>query len=256
MKNQKTIIHQFIIEASKAPEVEDVIGKVIPFVDLTSLSAQETEGDINVLCGRAKNSKGHVASVCIYPHFVKQVKLLLEGSPIKVSTVVNFPKGGFDLKETVKEIESALKENVDEIELVMPYQAYINGEWTEVKRFLKECRKTCGKDVVLKIILETGALSNNELIASASNDAINAGADFLKTSTGKIEKGASLEAAAVMLMAIKDVKSRFGLNVGFKASGGIKTPEAAMCYLNLAEAIMGKGWATPNVFRIGSSSIV
>lgn len=255
MKNHKTLIHHYIIEASKIPEVQDPVSTIVPFIDLTSLTAQETEEEIKSLCARAKNPKGCVASVCVYPRFVKQVRQLL-GDAVKVATVVNFPEGGFNLKKTEKEIEAALHEGVDEIELVMPYHAYIKGQWGEVKEFLRECRRVCGTKVSLKVILETGALDNNDLITSASLDAINAGADFIKTSTGKIERGASLEAAAAMLAAIKDVKQRFGLRVGFKASGGIKTATAAMCYLNLAETIMGKGWATPAVFRIGASNIV
>jgi deoxyribose-phosphate aldolase len=193
----------------------------------------------------------HVAAVCVYPAFVKQAVAALHGTSVNVATVINFPEGNHSLTSVTHAIQSALNEGAEEIDIVFPYPRYLAGEKTDVKEYLHACKLACG-DHLLKVILETGALKDLHIIAAASELAIEAGADFLKTSTGKIAIGATLEAAAVMLQTIRNKSND---SVGFKVSGGVRTIPQALEYIALAEKIMGADWVTPAHFRIGASQL-
>lgn len=216
--------------------------QVLSLLDLTSLNDTDTAETIDTLCQNAKSN--NVAAVCVYPKFVKQAADSLKNSDIKVATVVNFPHGNDSLETVQQDIVQAIQDGADEIDLVFPHV-------DDAHHFIQACKKTCG-DRILKVILETGALKEKNLISKASQCALTAGADFLKTSTGKIEIGATLEAAETMLQEIKQSKRQ----VGFKASGGIRTAEQAMQYINLANRILGNGWVTPQTFRIGTSRLL
>lgn len=223
---------------------------LIKSLDLTSLDHNDTKESITALCKRAATPYGNTAAVCIYPEFIP---IALKEAPegVKIATVVNFPEGGTDIKETEKEIKKALKSGADEIDAVLPYRALINGDEETCRAFLEMCRRATA-DKTLKIIIESGELKSTSLIKKAAQMCIDAGADFIKTSTGKTKISATPEAANAILEVIKTS----GADVGFKASGGIKTTEDAKKYLILANAIMGAGWATPQRFRIGASSVL
>lgn len=225
--------------------------RIFSLLDLTSLNDTDSENNIRALCKEASSLLGHVAAVCVYPRFIREVVNYISGSPIKVATVANFPHGTDLLPAVVQSIEESLHAGADEIDVVFPYQAYIQGKRQFTRDFIAECKKAAGSHL-LKVILETGALGNLTTISAASEDMLSAGADFLKTSTGKIQIGATMPAAEVMLTAIHKLKP----NAGFKASGGIRTMAQAMAYIMLAERIFGKAWVTKEHFRLGTSRVL
>ena len=225
--------------------------KIIPLLDLTSLSSSDTEYSILDFCHLAQTPYGNTASVCIFSRFLPTVRPELNGSGIKLATVANFPAGGHNIKKIIEEIEFSLKNGADEIDAVFPYKDFLAQEYSHCEEFLKTVTNLC-KDKTLKIILETGELKSAAKIKEASLMALNAGANFLKTSTGKSKISATPEAANIMIETIKASKQK----CGFKASGGIKTVMDAKQYLILAESIMGSGWISPQKFGIGASSLL
>lgn len=224
--------------------------RLLPLLDLTSLNDADTDETISTLCQKAVSPFGKVAAVCVYPRFVKLAVTFLQGSGIATATVVNFPHGQHSLNQVLDEIKYVLQQGAKEIDLVFPYHLYLQGEKKAAMDMVEESKKLC-ENVILKVILETGILKNQEIIASASHDAILAGADFLKTSTGKTPTGATPEAAYSMLLTIQESHQ----SVGFKVSGGIKTIDDAEIYLNLAQQIMGQNWINKKTFRIGASRL-
>lgn len=224
--------------------------KIYSLLDLTSLNETDDLTKIKALYTKAFVLNTHVAAVCIYPGFVEEVALALQGRAVNIATVVNFPSGDEPLDHVLLTIENAIKKGAHEIDVVFPYSRYLAGEKKVVAGFIHACRLAC-KNHLLKVILETGALQDRDTIAEASELAIAAGANFLKTSTGKIAVGATLEAAEVMLSVIK-TQSR---SVGLKISGGVRTIAQAIEYIALAESIMGKDWVMPLHFRIGASQL-
>ncbi len=226
--------------------------KMIHLLDLTSLNDFDDEAAIIRLCHQARTPIGNVAAVCVYPRFVKLAATQLNNVDIRVATVCNFPGGKQSLAETVAEIEQAIQNGATEIDVVMPYGSYLLGEMQYCLNFLATCKSVCDERASLKVILETGALKESAIIAAATHDAINAGADFIKTSTGKYPVGATPRTAEIILKAIHASE----YEVGFKASGGVRTLEQANIYLNLAANIMGRDWVSPEVFRIGASQLL
>lgn len=222
------------------------------FIDFTTLSDTDTQESVRHLCETALSLPQKVAAICVYPQFIETVRDSIGNTEIKICSVANFPEGSSDIDQTVKMIFNNMVKGVHEIDIVMPYHAYLAGETHLVEPFVKICKQACGSKVILKVILETGALQTADKIYAASKAAISGGADFIKTSTGKIAVNATLEASEIMLHAIKDS----GKKVGFKAAGGIRTTEQAKSYFDLAEKIMGPAWLTPENFRIGTSSLL
>ena len=225
---------------------------LISLLDLTRLNDDDTDKSIEKLCRNATTPFGEVATVCIYPKFIGHVKNLLVGTNIKIATVVNFPDGNESLIDCIAEIKQVIRDGTDEIDVVMPYETYLGGYTNSVLEFLQVCRGIMEPGIVMKVILETGALMNPEIIADAAELAIQAKTDFIKTSTGKINAGATPQAAEVILNVIKES----GKPVGFKAAGGIRTVEQAAEYIQLAEKIMGKEWVSPKTMRFGASSLL
>lgn len=225
---------------------------LIRSLDLTSLNPGDNEASITALCQRARTPAGNVAAVCVYPKFVILAKRLLKESGIKVATVVNFPQGNADLDLLKTEVTNALYYGADEIDTVFPYHEFLNGNTEFCEQYVKTASQLCGKKIPLKIIIESGELKYSSQIAKASRICIASGANFIKTSTGKTEVSATPEAANIILETIASGRR----NVGFKASGGIKTIADAKKYLILANAIMGYKWISPKNFRIGASSLL
>lgn len=231
----------------------ELLQKINSLIDLTSLNEDDSQSSIEKLCKKATNPLGKVASVCVYPRFIADVKAL---TPIKIATVVNFPSGGESLASVVSDIKKAIDLGALEIDMVLPYLSFLEGKNDAVRNFIEQCKIACGETILLKVILETGVLQDPSIIKAASEMAIMAGADFLKTSTGKVSIGATLPAARTMLMVIKKLTSQLGRRVGFKVSGGIRTIDAAIQYMELADQIMGCDWVNPKTFRIGASLLV
>lgn len=223
----------------------------IGLLDLTTLSDTDTDDSVRALCAKAHGMHGSVAAVCLYPQFVKTAKAALAGTNIKVATVANFPTGKDNPSAVLVAIQTAIADGADEIDVVLPYESFVLGHLPHVSQFIEACKTQCG-DTTLKVILESGILPSEGIVAAASQLCIDAGANFLKTSTGKVPIGATLDAAEAMLNTIKQNKKP----VGFKASGGIRTWDDAQKYLALAEKIMGKDWVTPKTFRFGASSLL
>lgn len=230
--------------------------KILSLIDLTSLNDSDDESTIETLCKKAINHGDHVAAVCVYPRFVKQAVKFFMGKPVHVATVVNFPGGNDPLDTVLDSIRQSVDHGAAEIDVVFPYQLYLSGKKHEAYQFIYACREHCPKNILLKVILETGALLDSFQIEEVSRNVLLAGADFLKTSTGKIAVGATLDAAKIMLNAIKQMSPELNRPIGFKASGGIRTILQAKQYIDLAAQIMGYEWVIPQHFRLGASQLV
>jgi deoxyribose-phosphate aldolase len=230
---------------------ETMAARALACLDLTDLNDDCTEEAVRGLCARATTPHGPVAAVCVWPRFVATARAALGLGGIRVATVVNFPAGCEQVAPVVEMTERALGDGADEIDLVLPYRAFVEGRADAAARMVNAVRKAAsGK--LLKVILETGMLHDAGVIRRAADLAIDEGADFIKTSTGKVSQNATLEATAVMLDAI----ARAGRPVGLKPSGGIKTAADAGGYIAQADAAMGAGWATPATFRLGASGVL
>ena len=234
----------------------DIPRQILSLMDLTSLNDADTAVTIAALCQRAITPIGHVAAVCIAPRHVRQAADLLAGTPVKVATVANFPQGDSELDEVLSSIQESIEAGAQEIDVVFPYRDYLARRVDVARNFILRCKQVCGEAVLLKVILETGELKDPQIIADASRDALIAGADFLKTSTGKTEIGATLPAATVIMMEIKEMTDKLNRPFGMKVAGGVRTIEQAVEYIALASKIMGPDWVQPKTFRIGASQLL
>ncbi len=225
--------------------------RLLSMLDLTDLSDDCREDHTEALIRKALSAEGQVAAVCVWPQFVSLASHRLEGKGVRVATVINFPKGGDYVERAIDDTEEALKDGADEIDLVMPYHAFLAGDEPITRSMIAEVKDLLPDDAKLKVILESGVFADQARLATACHLAIDEGADFLKTSTGKTAISVTPEAARTILGVIRDT----GGTCGFKASGGIKTLAEAKVYLELAEEIMGADWVTPAHFRIGASSL-
>ncbi|WDE03138.1 deoxyribose-phosphate aldolase [Thalassomonas viridans] len=223
-------------------------------MDLTSLTDSETEQDIINLCHQAKSPAGNTAAICIFPRFIPLAKktLAAQGTPeVQIATVTNFPHGNDDIDIAVAETRAAVAYGADEVDVVFPYRALMDGNEDVGFELVKACKAACG-DIMLKVIIESGELKTHALIEKASEISIAAGADFIKTSTGKVPVNATPEAAKIMLDVIKAKNPK----VGFKAAGGVRSAEDAAVYLDMASETLGESWATAQTFRFGASSLL
>lgn len=249
-------IKPFVSALKPVKNSPELMHRVISLVDYTTLNDKDTDESVLQFVSKAITPIGHVAAVCIFPQFVKLVAMELQNKPIKIATVSNFPSGDESIENCLIEINQALEDGAQEIDVVFPYQRFFAGDEEYARVFVESCKAACGYDVQLKVILETGAYKELNQIAKASGIALQAGADFIKTSTGKISVGATLEAAATMLLVIKELSPHLKRPLGFKASGGIREVEQAAQYIELADLIMGRDWTTAKTFRIGASKLV
>jgi deoxyribose-phosphate aldolase len=234
--------------------VPDVVSarRIRALIDLTDLGPACTEADIERLCRRAIDHHPCVAAVCVWPPFVARAARLLAGTGVKVATVVNFPGGGTDVAATLAETALALSDGADEIDLVIPFRALLAGDAEAARAMVVAVRAAVPAPKHLKVILETGSYPSQREVRAAADLAIDAGADFVKTSTGKTDRSATPEAARTLLEAIRDA----GRAVGLKPSGGIRNVADAEAYLALADEVMGPQWAVPATFRFGASGLL
>ena len=229
------------------------IRQIISLIDLTNLNDECDRAAIEALCTSAVTPAGPVAAVCIWPAFVSDARHFLgDDSPVSIATVVNFPGGEQTSEQCTAAIDEAVRDGADEIDVVLPYTALMNGDIERVRAAVQGARDCLSGNRYLKVILETGELRSGERILAAANIAIEHGADFIKTSTGKVAVNATPDAAKVMLDAIVSSHK----DVGFKAAGGIKTVSEADAYLQLAEERLGAHWVNSAHFRFGASSLL
>lgn len=233
----------------------EAAAKALPLVDLTRLEDDDSEQAITALCRRAGTPFGTVAAVCVFPRFIPAAREALEAAGLRgdvaIATVVNFPSGNEPEDRVCSSIRFATDAGADEIDLVFPWRALRDGDPKTGRELVTACREACSRQT-LKVILETGELADPRMIRQAADIAIDAGADFLKTSTGKVPVNATPEAARILLEAIRDS----GRDVGCKVSGGVRSTEEAREYLALAVGMMGEDWISPGHFRFGASGLL
>ncbi len=233
----------------------------LQMVDLTTLEGMDSPGKVRQLCYKALYPHGtdpdipRVAAICVYPNRVRLAAEILKGSGIHVASVAtSFPSGMGTLESRIEEVKYAVDEGADEIDMVISRWAFLKGEYGFVFDEIAAIKEACGP-AHLKVILETGELETYENIRKASDIAIYAGADFIKTSTGKISPAATMPVTLVMLYAIRDYFLKTGTRIGMKPAGGIRDSKTALHYLVMVKETLGADWLNPDLFRFGASSL-
>jgi deoxyribose-phosphate aldolase len=244
----------------KASKVE-ALNLILSQIDLTTLEGQDTPGKVRQLCQKAMRLHDslpdipHVAAVCVYPMMVAEAKKALGASGIKVASVAtSFPSGMAPSDVKLEEIKLAVGLGADEIDMVISRGKFLEGKYQEVFDEIVACKEACG-EAHLKVILETGELGTLDRVRHASLLAMQAGADFIKTSTGKIQPAATMPVTLVMLQAIRDYYYDTGRMVGMKPAGGISKAKLAIHYLVMLRETLGEAWMSPEWFRFGASSL-
>ena len=238
------------------------IDLAISMIDLTTLEGQDTPGKVRALCAKAQrpdpadSSVPRVAAVCVYPDLVATAKYELKGSGINVASVASgFPSGRTSLAIKLQDTKDAVAAGADEIDMVIDRGAFLSGRYAMVFEEIAAIRDAAG-DAHLKVILETGELATYDNVRRASWLAMLAGADFIKTSTGKVQPAATLPVTLVMLEAVRDYHEMTGLHIGVKPAGGIRTSKDAIKHLVLVNETCGDDWLSPELFRFGASSLL
>ncbi len=244
----------------KASKIE-ALKLVLSMIDLTTLEGQDTPGIVRQLCQKAMHLHDaipglpHVAAVCVYPTMVGVAKDALKGHDINIASVATaFPSGMSSREVKLDDTRMAVAAGANEIDMVSSRGAYLAGDYGYVFDEIVAVKEACG-DAHLKVILETGELGTLDRVRRASVLAMHAGADFIKTSTGKIHPAATMQVTLVMLQAIKDYYYETGRMVGMKPAGGISTAKLAVHYLVMLRETLGNAWMTPEWFRFGASSL-
>lgn len=247
--------------AFKGASKQQALRLALSMIDLTTLEGKDSVAKIEQLCHKALHpcddiaDLPQVAAVCVYANHAAQAKALLKNSAVKVATVSTaFPSGNSSLAAKLEEVNYAIEQGADEIDMVISRGKFLQGEFNYVYDEIAAVKTACGKSR-LKVILETGELSTLENVRLASDIAMDAGADFIKTSTGKIQPAATQAVTLVMLQAIADYFDKTGRRVGMKPAGGISTSKVALQYLVLLQETLGADWMKPHWFRFGASSL-
>jgi deoxyribose-phosphate aldolase len=234
----------------------------IRMIDLTTLEGKDTPGKIRALAGKAVRPDPtdptipSVAALCVYSNMIGPAKEALKGSTVKVAAVTTyFPSGQAPLAVKLEDVRQALAAGADEIDMVMDRGAYLAGDYGKVYDEIVSVKQACG-DTHLKVILESGELETYDNVRRASVLAMAAGADFIKTSTGKVQPASTLPVTLVMLEAIRDFHAQTGRAVGMKPAGGIRTSREAISYLTVLYETLGPDWMTPDRFRFGASTLL
>jgi deoxyribose-phosphate aldolase len=246
----------------KTTAKEEGLRLALSMIDLTTLEGKDSEGKLRRLCAKALRPDPSVpdlptvAAVCVYPPFVALAKELLAGSSVRVASVATaFPSGQAPLATRLAEVEAAVRDGADEIDMVIDRGAFLSGRLDEVADEIERVRAVCA-DRHLKVILETTELETYDNVRRAALLAMRHGADFVKTSTGKVSPAASPATVLVMLEAIRDFADETGRAIGMKPAGGIRDAKAALGVLVLVKETLGDAWLTPELFRFGASSLV
>ena len=236
---------------------------VISMMDLTTLEGKDTPGKVAYLCRKAlqpadaRYQVPSCAAVCVYPNMVPYARRFLgSDAPVKVASVATgFPSGQYPLRTRLEETRRAVADGADEIDMVIDRNAFLIGDLGKVFDEIAEVKQTC-RPAHLKVILETGELVTYDNVRLASRIAMEAGADFIKTSTGKVQPAATMPVTLVMLEAIRDYFYETGIRIGMKPAGGIRTSKQALAYLVMLRETLGDDWLTPDLFRIGASTLL
>lgn len=235
---------------------------VVSMMDLTTLEGADTEGKIAHLCRKARQPMPpsfdcpSCAAVCVYPNLVARAKRELAGSGLAVASVATgFPSGQYPIELRLADVRAALEAGADEIDMVISRGAFLSGDVKRVSDEIKAVKETCGK-THLKVILETGELQTYDNVRLASQIAMEAGADFIKTSTGKVSPAATLPVTLVMLEAVRDFYFATGRRIGVKPAGGISSAKLALQHLVMVKETLGDDWLRPDLFRFGASSLL
>jgi deoxyribose-phosphate aldolase len=243
----------------------------LSMLDLTTLEGKDSVEKARSLCGKALTpdpedaTLPRPAAVCVYPNLVAACKAALAGSGVKVASVATgFPSGQYPLDVRLEDVRRAVADGADEIDMVINRGAFLAGRYEEVAEEIRQIKIACGK-AHLKVILETGELETLDEVRRASDLSIRAmsgvgvtheiGADFIKTSTGKVQPAATMPVTLVMLEAIRDWHEETGRMVGMKPAGGIRTAKQALHYLVMVKETLGDAWLTPDLFRFGASTL-
>ena len=254
-------VDEALSRQSRLCDRNESLKTIFQCIDFTTLEAFDNETKINDFCSKALSFKDNdlhisVPAVCIYSPFVRQAKELLRGSGIKVATVAcAFPSGQMPFELKRREVEYCVEQGADEVDMVISRGTFLAGRLDEVYEEIKSVREACAPPVRLKVILETGELKNVENIRRASEIAINAGADFIKTSTGKSPVSATPLAAIIMCDTIKEYFEATGRMVGFKPAGGMSTIDDALTYFYIVREVLGERWLNKDYFRVGTSRL-
>ena len=234
----------------------------VRMMDLTTLEGADTPGKVAALCSKAvrpdpvDRTVPSVAAVCVYPNLVSVAREKLAGSGVKVAAVATgFPSGQYPTEVKLADVRATVELGADEIDMVIDRGAFLSGRYAKVYDEICRVKEACG-EAHLKVILETGELGTYDNVRRASLLAMAAGADFIKTSTGKVQPAATLPVTLVMLEAIRDVHEETGRQVGMKPAGGIRTAKQAVQYLVLLHETLGLDWMTPDLFRFGASTLL
>jgi deoxyribose-phosphate aldolase len=234
----------------------------VSMMDLTTLEGQDTPGKIAFLCRKAiqplepRYDVPRCAAVCVYPNFVRVAKRFVGNSGVKVASVATgFPSGQMPLRTKLNEVRAAVHDGADEIDMVIDRGAFLSGRYGQVFEEIAATKEACGP-AHLKVILETGELQSYDNVRLASDLAMRAGADFIKTSTGKVSPAATMPVTLVMLEAIRDYFYATGIRIGMKPAGGIRTAKQALAYLVMVKETLGDDWLTSDLFRFGASTLV
>ena len=251
----------------------DALYAAIRLVDLTTLEGADSPGKVRQLCAKAVRPLPtglaydleafanyrpipSVAAICVYPAMVKIAKEALAGSTVQLASVATaFPSGQLPLKLRLQEVRRAIDDGATEIDMVISRGKFLSGHFQKVFEEIVAIKETCG-DTHLKVILETGELGSYDNVRLASNIAMEAGADFIKTSTGKVQPAATMPVTLVMLQAIANFYERTGKKIGMKPAGGIRNSKQAIHYLCMVNETLGPDWLSPNLFRFGASSLL
>lgn len=240
----------------------DAVRMAVSMIDLTTLEGKDSAGKVHALCRKAimpldgSTEIPHVAAICVYPNLIATAKEALSGSGVKVASVAaSFPSGQSPLKLKVEEVKKVVAMGADEVDMVISRGEFLEGNNDHVYKEVRAIKSACG-NTHLKVILETGELETYDNVRKASIIAMLAGADFIKTSTGKVQPAATLPVTLVMLEAIRDYYNETGRVVGMKPAGGIRTTKDALSYLCLVKETLGDAWLTPEYFRLGASTLL
>jgi deoxyribose-phosphate aldolase len=245
----------------KVAAKKQALEMIVSMTDLTTLEGMDTPGKVKTLCRKAiqplvGKDVPHVAAVCVYPSLVETAVNSLEGSGVKVASVATgFPSGQTFIEDRLDEVRRVVELGADEVDMVISRKAFLAGEYETVHDEITATKEACGK-AHLKVILETGELQTYDQVARASHLAMDAGADFIKTSTGKVQPAATMPVSLVMLEAIREHYLRTGRQVGFKPAGGIRKAKEAWHYLAMLKETVGDAWLSPDWFRFGASSLL
>lgn len=252
----------FTKRSIKAAAKEQGLRLAVSMMDLTTLEGKDTPGKVTHLCRKALRPMADrfgcppCAAVCVYPVHVDHARAELEGTGVKVAAVATgFPSGQYPLDIRLADVRDAVARGADEIDMVIDRGALLRGDWALVADEIAAVKQACG-EAHLKVIFETGELGDYDDVRFISGLAIDAGADFIKTSTGKVSPAATLPVSLVMLEAIRDHYLRTGVRIGMKPAGGIRKAKEALQYLVMVKETLGDAWLTPDLFRFGASSLL